>query len=104
MPVLQVWKAGTVMFIKRSLASGYAGIEIPVLSRQHHDAARDAKKVTESIVKRCEERPSCSGEPTDGLVLVIIPQIVTPTRGSSKSFHRPFGRTEFQGRGDKYEE
>jgi H+-translocating NAD(P) transhydrogenase subunit beta len=24
MPVLQVWKAGTVMFIKRSLASGYA--------------------------------------------------------------------------------
>src|SRR5262249_53534209 len=27
MPVLQVWKAGTVMFIKRSLASGYAGID-----------------------------------------------------------------------------
>ena len=41
MPVLQVWKAGTVMFIKRSLASGYAGIDNPaVLPRQHHDAAR----------------------------------------------------------------
>ena len=41
MPVLQVWKAGTVMFIKRSLASGYAGIDNPlVLSRQHDDAAR----------------------------------------------------------------
>jgi len=39
MPVLQVWKAGTVMFIKRSLASGYAGIDNPLfLSRQHHDA------------------------------------------------------------------
>ena len=29
-PVLQVWKAGTVMFIKRSLASGYAGIDNPL--------------------------------------------------------------------------
>ena len=27
MPVLEVWKAGTVMFIERSLASGYAGID-----------------------------------------------------------------------------
>ncbi len=26
MPVLEVWKAGTAMFIMRSLASGYAGI------------------------------------------------------------------------------
>jgi NAD(P) transhydrogenase subunit beta len=30
MPVLQVWKAGTVMFIKRSLASGYAGVDSPL--------------------------------------------------------------------------
>ena len=29
MPVLQVWKAGTVFFNKRSLASGYAGIDNP---------------------------------------------------------------------------
>src|SRR5438874_2561534 len=27
MPVLEVWKAGTVMFSKRSLSSGYAGID-----------------------------------------------------------------------------
>ena len=41
MPVLEVWKAGTVLFVKRSLASGYAGIENrPVLPRQHHDAVR----------------------------------------------------------------
>src|SRR4029079_5863911 len=33
MPVLQVWKAGTVMFIKRSLASGYAGIDNPLFYR-----------------------------------------------------------------------
>ena len=30
MPVLQVWQAGTVMLIKRSLASGYAGIDNPL--------------------------------------------------------------------------
>ena len=28
MPMLQVWKSGTVMFIKRSLAFGYAGIGV----------------------------------------------------------------------------
>ncbi|MHA1179710.1 MAG: NAD(P)(+) transhydrogenase (Re/Si-specific) subunit beta [Alphaproteobacteria bacterium] len=30
MPVLQVWKSSTVLFNKRSLASGYAGIDNPV--------------------------------------------------------------------------
>ncbi len=41
MPVLQVWKAGTVMFIKRSLALGLCRHrQSAVLSRQHDDAAR----------------------------------------------------------------
>ena len=41
MPVLQVWKAGTVMFIKRSLASRLRRHrQHAVLPRQHHDAAR----------------------------------------------------------------
>lgn len=52
MPVLEVWNAGTTMFIKRSLASGYAGVQNDLFYRDNTMMLLDdAKKMVENIVK-----------------------------------------------------
>lgn len=53
MPVLEVWKAHTVVVMKRSLASGYAGVDNPLFYKPNtHMLFGDARKNADAIVSR----------------------------------------------------
>jgi H+-translocating NAD(P) transhydrogenase subunit beta len=53
MPVLEVWNAKTVIVMKRSLASGYAGVENPLFFKQNTQMLfGDARQVADEILSK----------------------------------------------------
>ncbi len=51
MPVLEVWKAKTSIVMKRSMASGYAGIDNPLFYKENNQMLfGDAKKTLDEVV------------------------------------------------------
>lgn len=51
MPVLKVWEAGRVIVFKRSMATGYAGVQNPLFFKENSSMLfGDAKKTVEEIV------------------------------------------------------
>jgi NAD(P) transhydrogenase subunit beta len=56
MPVLEVWNAKTSIVMKRSMASGYAGVENPLFYKENnHMLFGDAKKMLDEVLGALKE-------------------------------------------------
>jgi len=56
MPVIQVWNSTQVIFMKRSMASGYAGVDNPVFYKDNTDMLLgNAKDTCEGILRKLKE-------------------------------------------------
>ena len=57
MPVLQVWKAGKVVMLKRGMAAGYAGVDNPLV---YNDNTRmlfgDARSSVQKLLAALREK------------------------------------------------
>jgi NAD(P) transhydrogenase subunit beta len=57
MPVLQVWKSKTTIVLKRSMATGYAGVENPLFFKDNTKMLfGDAKKSLDAVQRALQEK------------------------------------------------
>jgi NAD(P) transhydrogenase subunit beta len=70
MPVLEVWKAKQVVVMKRSMASGYAGVENPLFYKENTQMLfGDAKKNVDAILTQLRAKDEAE---SDNKVLVSV--------------------------------
>ena len=67
MPVIEVWKSKQVIFMKRSMAMGYAGTDNPVFYKNNTsmllgDARKTVDALVNAVAPHCKVRPM----PADG--------------------------------------
>jgi NAD(P) transhydrogenase subunit beta len=56
MPVLEVWKGKTTIVMKRSLATGYAGVQNPLFFKENTRMLfGDAKSTLEALLRKLSE-------------------------------------------------
>jgi NAD(P) transhydrogenase subunit beta len=56
MPVMEVWKAANVVVMKRSMASGYAGVDNPLFYKENSQMLfGDAKQNVSAILNKLAE-------------------------------------------------
>lgn len=64
MPVLEVWKSKTVVVLKRSMASGYAGVENPLFFKENTRMLfGDAKKNISALLNHMQDRETGEASP-----------------------------------------
>jgi NAD(P) transhydrogenase subunit beta len=68
MPVLEVWKAKTSIVMKRSMASGYAGVDNPLFYKENNAMLfGDAKEMLDEVLVPLKTRARRSSAPSRGL-------------------------------------
>ncbi|GHH69600.1 hypothetical protein GCM10018781_28340 [Kitasatospora indigofera] len=68
MPVLRVWEAEQMIVFKRSMASGYAGVQNPLFFRENSsmlfgDAKQSVDAILQALTGRAQAPPPSAGQP-----------------------------------------
>ncbi|NUR70110.1 MAG: hypothetical protein HOU81_04770, partial [Hamadaea sp.] len=68
MPVLRVWEAANVVVFKRSMATGYAGVQNPLFFRENTQMLfGDAKQRVDDILRALAPSVGSQREPADAV-------------------------------------